>query len=461
MSGAAPHARPDYRRPDRQGTDLQGLRIWAPEIAIFVVVAFVGLLETVNTINSYYYGSRLPMVLVVLAFATACALSRRAPGVALAVVWVTGGLQVASGTPVLVTQLSVAVVAFGTARWGSTLVVWLSALSIPAAAVIAVGFAAFDIFSVVTDFVDYNSVINNAYRFGPTWQIGAAVLGMFVLGAPWLAGLALRFGNRAEQSRVSQVAAEQDAARAEQDAARAVQESEQAREIARLREEQTRLARDVHDVVGHSLAVILAQAESAQYLKDADTEKLKQTMATIATSARTSLQDVRQVLTNTQNPTASGRSGSLDQLVEGVRSSGHEVVSTVVGQPQPLPPELETVAYRVLQEMLTNAIKHGRRDSPVTVERHWEGELRIEVRNVVQAEEPAPALDVTQPIRSIAGDDTAHVPAAASDETPGQGVDGMRRRLEAVGGRLDVRRREEAGGQTFTATAWVPVRGSA
>ena len=51
------------------------------------------------------------------------------------------------------------------------------------------------------------------------------------------------------------------------------------------------------------------------------------------------------------------------QPVDGVRASGHEVVSTEVGTPQPLPPELEVVAFRVLQEMLTNAIKHGRRDA--------------------------------------------------------------------------------------------------
>ena len=115
-----------------------------------------------------------------------------------------------------------------------------------------------------------------------------------------------------------------------------------------------------------------------------------------------------------------------------MRESGHEVVSSEVGTRQPLPPELDVVAYRVLQEMLTNAIKHGRRDEPVFVERHWEGELRIEVRNVIDAD--------------------------AAEDAPGQGLDGMRRRLESVGGHFDVRRRDEAGVPTFTATAWVPVR---
>jgi signal transduction histidine kinase len=117
-----------------------------------------------------------------------------------------------------------------------------------------------------------------------------------------------------------------------------------------------------------------------------------------------------------------------------------------VGVPQPLPPELEVAAHRVVQEMLTNAIKHGRRDRPVHVERHWpEGswdrDLRIEVRNVAEH-----ASDETQPLQVVNG-------------APGQGLDGMKRRLDAVGGRLDVRRREDHGEPTFTATAWVPVSG--
>jgi len=431
MSGTAPTTR---------GIDVDQMRAWAPDTALGVVVLLLGLVEASQT--RPVYADWLDLAVVALGTAVAVGLSRRASGVALALVWVVGLLQLASGTPALLVQVAVAAVAFGTARWGSTLTVWLSALSIPAGALVVVLLAASEVYDVIADVIDYTSVVNGAYRFGTTWQVGAAVLGMFVLGTPWLAGLALRLGSRAQQSRVSQVAAEEDAARA-------VQESEQAREIASLREEQARLARDVHDVVGHSLAVILAQAESAQYVEDTDTEKLKETMATIATSARTSLQDVRQVLTSTRQARASGRSGSLDSLVEGVRASGHDVVSTEVGQPQPLPPELETVAYRVLQEMLTNAITHGRRDSPVTVERHCEGELRIEVRNVVRAVDERVGA-VTQPIRVVR-------PAGA----PGQGVDGMRRRLEAVGGRLDVRRREEAGRTTFTATAWVPVRGAA
>ena len=113
-----------------------------------------------------------------------------------------------------------------------------------------------------------------------------------------------------------------------------------------------------------------------------------------------------------------------------------------------MPPELATVAYRVLQEMLTNAIRHGRRDEPVHVERHWQDELRIEVSNVVDT-----STAETMPLQVAALDPA---PAVATPE-PGHGLQGMRRRLESVGGRLDVRPRSGPGAPTFTVTAWVPV----
>lgn len=410
-------------------------RDWLPDLAVGAVVLVLGLVEVLN-IDTYYYvdNPRPGLALVVVGIAAAATLSRRLPAVALALVWAVCALQVLTGTQLLMVQLAIGVVAFGAARWGSMATVWLSALSIPVAAAIAVLWIDSGVFYRALDTAGFGMLLDQTSRFGDRWQLTAAIAGMAVLGVPWLAGLTVRFSARATQSHASQVVAEA--------------ERDQAEEIARLREQQAQLARDVHDVVGHSLAVILAQAESAQYLDDVDTRGLKRTMDNIATTARSSLEDVRQVLASTSGAApAPARQVDLDALVEGVRASGHEVVATEVGPPQPMPPELEVVAFRVLQEMLTNAIKHGRRDRPVRVERHWEGDLRIEVQN---------ALDLsaaeTQP---IAHADVPPAPPAAP--TPaGQGLDGMRRRLEAVGGRLDVRRRLDP--PTFTVTAWVPVR---
>ena len=403
-------------------------RRYLPDVAAGVATFVLAMVE----INRYtFYEAISGPILLAVGLGVAVGLSRVLPGAALAIAWFLGFSQIVLGTNPLLTEALLAVVAFGCARWGRPITVWLSGISIPISAIVVVLWLSPWVFYKALRTAGVDGLAASAYRSGgDDWRLTAAVLGMAVLAAPWLLGLALRFFTRAHESEASQVAAEA--------------QRDQAEEIAELREEQARLARDVHDVVGHSLAVILAQAESAQYLPDVDTRALKQTMTNIATTARTSLQDVRQVLSATNGTAAPGvRHGGLDTLVDGVRAAGHEVEATEVGTPQPLPPELDGVAFRVLQEMLTNAIKHGQRGEPILVERHWEGELRIEVRNVIDTRAPE-----TQPL----------VMAEPIPEHSGQGLDGMRRRLESVGGRLDVRRRTEAGGPTFTATAWVPVR---
>jgi len=417
------------------------LRGWAPDVSVGLAVLVLGAVEIWSMSPSYHDGRRA-YFLVVTGFAAACALSRRAPFTGLALVWLTCALQLLAGTGVLTVEFAVAIVAFGCARWGHPFTVVVSGLSIPAAAAVGYVIVTRGSMGIFTDVSGLHQLMDSAYRLSDTLVVGATILGLLILAVPWLAGLVLRATARARRSEVRQEAAEADAARAQL-------ETEQAREIARLRDEQARMARDVHDVVGHSLAVILAQAESGQFLPDEDPEKLKKTMATIATSARSSLQDVRQVLAGSAEPEPA-RTGAFEELIQGVRAGGHEVVATEVGTPQPLPPELDVAAHRVVQEMLTNAIKHGRRDRPVLVERHWpEGawgrDLRIEVRNVEGGVTAGRTVDETQPMQAVG--------------PPGQGLEGMRRRLEAVGGRLDVRRRDEAGEPTFTATAWLPVSG--
>ena len=360
-------------------------RRWTPDAIAAGVVLVVGLIQ----IRRNWYVDLAPdSLVIVLALASAVGLCRAMPAASLALAWLIAAVQVTNDTYVLTVELALAVVAFGCARWGSTLVVWLSGVSLPLGALIAVRWLESDVVLRLVERAGLRTLADAAYR-GGDWRFTIGVLLLAILMAPWLLGLALRFSTRADQSRASQQVAEA--------------ERDQAEQIAQLRAEQAQLARDVHDVVGHSLAVILAQAESAQYLDDADTQGLKRTMANIATAARTSLDDVRQVLASTSGaPAAPARHADLDSLIEGVRASGHEVLSSEVGMAHPLPPELEVVAFRVLQEMLTNAIKHGRRDQPVRVERHWEGDLRIEVENTVDARSPQ-ATEETQPIQAVPG----------------------------------------------------------
>ncbi|MDP3894096.1 sensor histidine kinase [Nocardioides sp.] len=420
------------------------------DLAIGATVAAVGLVETMAYLGLVtYFPSPYEIVAVMLmgivatSMAVAAGLARPAPGAALGLVWAVGAIHVVAGTRMMLVQLAAAFVAYGAARYGSRTVVWLSGLSIPAGVMLAVLHlqysGAWPVPAVISRSMPIPGIDSGRLDFLVFSVLATGGVGTAVLAVPWLVGLAGRSSAAARTSRVGEVAAQQDAARAE--LAR-----EQAEEIATLREGQARLARDVHDVVGHSLAVILAQAESAQFLPADEPERVQETLTNIATTARQSLHDVRDVLATTGTADQQGpRVGELDTLIEGVRNGGNDVRSSIVGRPQPLPPEIEEVAYRVLQEMLTNALKHGRRGEPVHVEQHWEGELRLEVRNVV--DRPDQSVEETAPIQ------------VASERPSGRGLEGMRRRLESGGGRLDVRRREEPGlGDTFTATAWVPVR---
>ncbi|WP_232680796.1 histidine kinase [Nocardioides sp. R-C-SC26] len=393
----------------RRGSGL--LRGYLPGLVVGTVVLLLGLLEIAN--RDYFPGDPVTgSVAVVVGVALAVALARRQPALALSLTWLTGFVQVASQTAPLVIELSLVFVAFACARWGRVATVMLSAVSIPLAAVLAVALLSpWDLYYALrpTGIAD-----QLATRMGDTdrMQVAGGVIGIAILGLPWVAGLAARFADRARRSRAAQVEAE---------SAR-----DQAEEIARLREDQTRLARDVHDVVGHSLTVVVAQAESGQYLDDP--EKLQQTLATIATAARSSLDDVRHVLGSTGSA-STVHDADLDRLIDGVRVSGQEITSRVHGPARPLPPDLAAVAYRVLQEMLTNALRHGDRSQAVEVERFWADQLCLRVRNARRTPEPAPTGS-------------------------GQGVEGMRRRLAAVGGLLAV----EQDSTSFTATAWLPVR---
>lgn len=167
--------------------------------------------------------------------------------------------------------------------------------------------------------------------------------------------------------------------------------------------------------------MILAQAQSAAFIPDEDPTRLKSALANITTSARSALRDVRFVLEEGSS-TRSAPSG-LDTLIEETRTrSGREIRLTEAGVARPLPPELEVVAYRVTQEMLTNALRHGT-EAAVTLHRDWTHGLRLILTNT--ATEPG---------------------------EPGRGISGMHRRMIAIGG--DFSSVFRAG--TFIATAYLP-----
>jgi len=428
-----------------------------PSAVAAVVVLLAGLFEAtiLNGSSDSVAGwlanllpSGLAPVLVAVGTAIAVGLARHEQTVAVLLLWAVCLAQLLIGIELMLVQLTIVYVAFAAARWGPRTALWLSALSIPAAAFLMIVMVGMYGVGGLHVFAGSRQMIVALFGYG-AGSVVVFLIGAAALSAPWLAGLAFRFGVDARRSLALQREAEANTARADR-------ELVQTREIMRLREDQARLANDVHDVVGHSLAVILAQAESAQYVEHSDPEALKATMAKIAVAARTSLRDVRQVLSETRDPD-SGSAGvapeqaelsdGLETLIDSVRESGHRVESFETGERRPLPPELETVAFRVLQEMLTNAIRHGRRDLPIVVERRWGDGLRIRVRNSIDVPVDAPGPD---------GEATSEVP-----ENGGFGLEGMRRRLHSVGGRLEIERSAEDEAVLFTADARLPFRADA
>ncbi|MGN0065828.1 MAG: sensor histidine kinase [Nocardioides sp.] len=412
-------------------------------VASAALVCGIGVLQALRDPllrNDPLSSDALLPLLVTLATAALIAIAGRWPGWSLTGLWLLLGFQLFTSTPVMLAQAGVAFVAFACAAWGARRTLALSALSIPAAAAAAVLL----MFNVIDDspwsvwdqlrswgLQDAARYVNDS-AWG--WRLVLGAVGLLMLSVPWLLGLAVRLQRASDDSARSQVAAE-----AERDAAS---------EVASLREGQAQLARDVHDVVGHSLTVILAQAEAGQYQHDPDA--LHRTLGTIVDTARASLTDVRRVLEDTGSHPLPPAEDALTALLDGVRAGGRDVRFIDAGTVRPLPPDLAGVAHRVLQEMLTNAIRHGRPDAPIEVERHWAGDLRIEVSNSLPGTAEGPG-DLTVPLH------LDELRAAPASPRTGKGLAGMRRRLDAVGGRMDVRVREAQG--TFTATAWIPLPG--
>ena len=198
------------------------------------------------------------------------------------------------------------------------------------------------------------------------------------------------------------------------------------------------IARDVHDVVGHSLAVIIAQADSVPFLHDE--ARIREVSATIASTARSSLLEVRQVLGHIDGTGDRVDPGSLEEIVQGIRDAGVDVDRTVRGTPRAMRSDTGTAIRRVLQEMLTNALRHGAPGRRVTVRETWRSaDLVLEVENAVPSAEPAVGEGLgIDPRPSTAGS--------------GRGLTGMQSRLTTIGGSFDAAVLDAV----FTARARIP-----
>lgn len=198
--------------------------------------------------------------------------------------------------------------------------------------------------------------------------------------AAWVAGDIVRV--RRIRGQALAVQAARDALEREE-AARQAMSEERARQAAVA--ERSRIARELHDVVAHNVSVMVVQAGAARRMLTKDPAEARKSIASIESTGRQALTEMRRLLGVVRKP---GRTMELapqpgleqiQTLVEKMREAGVEVSLEVEGTARPLPPGLELSAYRVVQEALTNVLKHAQARHATVRLRYGRDELRIAV----------------------------------------------------------------------------------
>ncbi len=220
--------------------------------------------------------------------------------------------------------------------------------------------------------------------------------------------------------------AEERALRSEEEAQRAVDD------------ERSRITRELHDVLAHSVSVMTVQASAVRRLLTPEQEREREALLTVEETGRQALAEMRRLLgimrTETERPALAPQPGigTLPELVEQVRQSGLPVELTVEGTPVKLPAGVDLSAYRIVQEALTNTLRHAGPAHAWVAVRYAGEDVEIEVANDGSTEN--------------AGDGSGH------------GLVGMRERVALCGGELHSGPRPGGG---FKISARLPVAGGA
>lgn len=423
-------------------------------ITIFFVAIAVVAQETIyGWPGGYFMVWRDPTAAVpfLLLATLAVAIARSLPGLALALIWLSTLIQLNERFDILLCQFAALYVVGMAARFGSRRWVLISGASIPFGAALGTWYMSRIDSWLLGPIVRATTAANAQDPWPTNHLIAVFIVAGGVLALPWLFGLMVRL-----------FAGKQSAL---QSTAQAREEADGALELARLRAENAALARDVHDVVGHSLAVIIAQADSIAYIPDDDVARIRATTQTIADAARRSLGEVRQVLSQTaetttfgakqsvhpttgqlaQRPTSEAlqtaqlgllppRTSDISAILHNVRATGYRVTEETLGEPQDLPAALLPVIRRIIQEMLANALHHGTAATTIDVRHYWGStSYTLSVTNYFQPN--------AQGVRK------------------GTGISGMRERLASVSGTLSIDTDEAAAGEPskYTIAATLPL----
>ena len=185
-----------------------------------------------------------------------------------------------------------------------------------------------------------------------------------------------------------------------------------------IESERTRILREMHDIIAHSLAIMVAQADGGSFVTH-DSEATRRAFETIADTGRAAVDETRRVLGMLKStPEASELAPmpgqfTIDRLVEGMKATGMNLYHIRLGETRTLPASLGLTLYRICQEALTNVMRHADEDSEVTITENWK---RFEVIFTVTNQSGK------QPPRGLPG--------------AGQGIVGMKERAGLVGGSL-------------------------
>jgi signal transduction histidine kinase len=258
----------------------------------------------------------------------------------------------------------------------------------------------------------------------PNHSAGEVVFTPLLFAIAWLLGFALR--QRVEETEAAK--------------ARATQ-AEQEREIAArlaVAEERARIARELHDIVAHAMSVIVLQVGAVRHKLPAELAQDRDALQEVERTGRAALAEMRRLLGAMRGEadelelTPQPGLGSLKPLLDEIRRAGLSVELHVEGDPVPLPHAIDLSAYRIVQEGLTNALKHANADRADVVVRYRPDELQIDVR------------------------DDGHGPSTT--DGLGHGLVGIRERVKLYGGQMSA---GADNGRGFVLSTRLPLPGAA